>query len=104
MIKLAGYVTNIDEWGRIYLRYPEGKDECDTKGKLSRIEIKGTSPLRKEGYVTRPSEKTLYMNAKKKCKPQELMQKNCVLEVEPFAYDYGDKGKGVTLRLLSIQA
>jgi hypothetical protein len=103
-IKISGFLTGIDEKGRLelmFMKFRENKDSFGTFELLSNIKHEGYSPLRKSGFIATPFKKTAYFDKdKSNIKADKLLQHNLILEVQIYTFK-SETSFGWYIKLLS---
>ena len=116
-LKLCGFVTGLDQWGRLHLEFPAaraGGDRFGTEAKLRDMrrdaarDRTGNVPVYHKGFVVRPNAATLYIavdsaGVQTRSTAEAMVQKIVDVEIEPEHYDFTASGgiRGVSFRLIS---
>lgn len=105
--QIAGFITEVDTWGRFRVTLPEvrnGTDTLNTYAQLHTFAEKNTtgwSPLAQKSYLAKPSKRCFaYDSAGKRVTDFSLLiQRNVVFEV-----DFVNYNDGWWIRVESIRA
>lgn len=108
-VTLAGFLKEIDKFGRATLLFPlsydkDGKDSHNTESQLESIDkkISGYSPVIKGAYRVKIQKDTFCYKSGTQCTLKDLMGLMIIVEVDVKEYDYPGKA-GWYLKLRSAR-